>query len=49
VLTDHWLKLFTVCVQLVGIGVLVEILRRLALSAVTVIRAEKKPAAPPTP
>ncbi len=31
VLDDRWLKLFTILYQLIGIGILVEILRRLGL------------------
>jgi hypothetical protein len=36
VLTSDWIKLFTVLYQLVGIGLLVEILRRLAFAFVKV-------------
>jgi hypothetical protein len=36
VLDDRWLKIFTVLYQLVGIGVLVEILRRLGVAFVAV-------------
>jgi hypothetical protein len=36
VLDDRWLKLFTILYQLVGIGILVEVLRRLGLAFVTV-------------
>ena len=39
VLNDGWLKIFTVLFQLIGIGILVEILRRLGISFVQV-RAE---------
>ena len=41
VLEDGWLKLFTVLFQLLGIGILVEVLRRLG-SAFVVVRAEDK-------
>jgi hypothetical protein len=44
VLTDGWMKLFTVFYLLIGIGILVEILRRLGFAFVTV-RAEEKKAA----
>jgi hypothetical protein len=53
VLTDRWLKLFTVFYILIGIGVLVEIVRRLGFAFVAV-RAEEKaqasqqPDGPPT-
>lgn len=40
VLQDGWLKLFTVGFQLVGIGILVEILRRLGNAFIEVRRAE---------
>ena len=40
VLEDGWLKVFTILFQLVGIGILVEILRRLGQSFV-VVRAEE--------
>ena len=43
VLNDGWLKLFTVFYQLIGIGILVEILRRLGFAFVTV-RAQEKAA-----
>jgi hypothetical protein len=36
VLDDRWLKVFTMLYQLIGIGILVEILRRLGLSFVAV-------------
>ena len=39
VLNDRWLKIFTVLFQLIGIGILVEILRRLGVAFVHV-RAE---------
>jgi voltage-gated potassium channel len=47
VLQDGWLKLFTVLYLLVGIGILVEILRRLGMAFVQVRmleRAERHPA-----
>jgi hypothetical protein len=40
-LDDGWLKLFTVFYQLIGIGILVEILRRLGIAFIT-IRAQEK-------
>jgi hypothetical protein len=43
VLTDGWMKIFTVFDLLIGIGILVEILRRLGFAFVTV-RAEEKAA-----
>ena len=43
VLQDGWLKLFTVFYQLIGIGILVEILRRLGLAFI-VVRAQEKSA-----
>jgi hypothetical protein len=43
VLTDGWLKLFTVFYQLIGIGILVEVLRRLGIAFITV-RAQEKSA-----
>jgi Ion channel len=43
VLQDGWLKLFTVLYQLIGIGILVEVLRRLG-AAFVVVRAEDKAA-----
>ena len=42
VLTDGWLKIFTILYQLVGIGILVEILRRLGLAFIIVRRDEKQ-------
>lgn len=36
VLQDGWLKLFTVLYQVIGIGILVEILRRLGIAFVAV-------------
>jgi hypothetical protein len=47
VLTDRWLEIFTVLYQLVGIGILVEILRRLGVAFITVRKQEK--AQPPLP
>ena len=41
VLQDGWLKVFTVLYQLIGIGILVEVLRRLGIAFITV-RAEEK-------
>jgi Ion channel len=41
VLQDGWLKLFTVLYLLVGIGILVEILRRLGLAFVEVRKQER--------
>ena len=41
VLQDGWLKLFTVLYLLVGIGILVEILRRLGLAFVEVRKQEQ--------
>jgi hypothetical protein len=41
VLDDRWLKLFTVFFQLIGIGIAVETLRRLA-SAFVVVREQEK-------
>jgi Ion channel len=43
VLDDGWLKVFTVLYQLIGIGILVEILRRLGIAFITV-RAQEKSA-----
>lgn len=40
VLTDRWLEVFTVLYQLFGIGILVEILRRLGLSFIAVRKQE---------
>jgi len=42
VLTERWVKLFTVLYQLIGIGILVEILRRLGFAFVAVRLEEKK-------
>jgi hypothetical protein len=41
VLTDRWLKVFSVFYQLVGIGILVEVLRRLGLAFI-IIRTQEK-------
>jgi Ion channel len=41
VLQDGWLKLFTILYQLVGIGILVEILRRLGIAFVAVRKMER--------
>jgi hypothetical protein len=43
VLQDGWVKIFTILYQLIGIGILVEILRRLGLSLVEVRRQESQP------
>lgn len=40
-LTSGWLKLFTVFYVIVGIGIVVEILRRFAVAAVTVHQREQ--------
>jgi len=42
VLQDGWLKLFTVFYLLVGIGILVEILRRLGIAFVEVRKQERR-------
>jgi hypothetical protein len=41
VLDDRWLKVFTVLYQLIGIGILVETLRRLGFAFVTVRKEER--------
>jgi Ion channel len=41
VLDDRWIKSFTIAYQLIGIGILVEILRRLGIAFVVVRREEK--------
>jgi Ion channel len=41
VLTDRWLEIFTVLYQLIGIGILVEMLRRLGIAFITVREQEK--------
>jgi Trk-type K+ transport system membrane component len=43
VIQDGWVKIFTILYQLIGIGILVEILRRLGLSFVEVRRQESQP------
>lgn len=43
VLDDGWLKIFTILYQLIGIGILVEILRRLGFAFVEVRKEEKAP------
>jgi hypothetical protein len=43
VLTDRWMKVFTIFYLLIGIGILVEILRRLGLASVA-SRAEERAA-----
>jgi hypothetical protein len=48
VLTTGWLKLFTVFYQLIGIGILVEVLRRLGIAFVRARADEKKPQPPET-
>jgi hypothetical protein len=45
VLEDAWMKLFTVFYILIGIGILVEIVRRLGMAFVEVRREEKAKAA----
>jgi hypothetical protein len=40
VLDDGWLKLFTVLYQVIGIGILVEVLRRLGLAFVEIRRED---------
>lgn len=40
VLQDGWLKIFTILYQLIGIGIRVEILRRLGSAFVQVRKAE---------
>lgn len=42
VLEDAWLKLFTVFYLLIGIGILVEIVRRLGTAFVEVRRQERR-------
>jgi hypothetical protein len=42
VLDEAWVKLFTVFYQLIGIGILVEILRRFGLSFMAVREREKE-------
>ena len=46
VLESGWIKVFTVLYQLIGIGILVEILRRLGLAFITVRAREKSPRHP---
>ena len=41
VLEDGWLKIFTILYQVVGIGILVEILRRLGIAFVAVRREDR--------
>ena len=45
VLDERWMKVFAVLYQLIGIGVLVEILRRLGMAFV-VVRAQERHAEP---
>jgi ion channel len=42
VLDDRWLKIFTILYQLVGIGILVEILRRLGIAVVAVQTQQRR-------
>jgi Ion channel len=42
VLNDGWLKVFTVLYQLIGIGILVEVLRRLGIAFITVRAKERR-------
>jgi hypothetical protein len=46
VLGDGWLKVFTVLYQLIGTGILVEVLRRLGIAFIAV-RAQERAAKPP--
>jgi hypothetical protein len=48
VLTDAWTKLFTVFYQLLGIGILVEVVRRLAVAFIAVRAEEKEAKASPS-
>jgi hypothetical protein len=41
VLDDGWIKIFTILYQILGIGILVEILRRLGLAFVAVQARER--------
>lgn len=45
VLQEGWLKVFTMAYQLIGIGILVEVLRRLGVAFVTVREQESQPPA----
>jgi Ion channel len=47
VLNHDWIKIFTILYQLIGIGILVEILRRLGFAFVTVRSREQGPRRPP--
>jgi Ion channel len=47
VLQDGWLKIFTILFQLIGIGILVEILRRLGIAFVAIRAQERAGADPP--
>ena len=40
-ISDRWVELFTVLYQLIGIGILVEVLRRLGIAFITVRQQEK--------
>jgi hypothetical protein len=42
-ISDRWVELFTVLYQLIGIGILVEVLRRLGIAFITVRQQEKHP------
>jgi hypothetical protein len=42
VLESRWVKLFTVLYQLIGIGILVEVLRRLGIAFVAVQTEERR-------
>jgi hypothetical protein len=42
VLDDGWIKIFTILHQVIGIGILVEILRRLGAAFVTVQQRESE-------
>jgi hypothetical protein len=41
VIEDHWIKLFTVFYQLIGIGIAVEVVRRLGVAFVAVSQRER--------
>jgi hypothetical protein len=41
VLTDRWMRVFTIFYLLIGIGILVEILRRLGLASVAIREEER--------
>jgi Ion channel len=46
VLQEGWLKIFTILYQLIGIGILVEILRRLGFAFVAIRAKEREAEAP---